>query len=236
MDAALNTFGRLDIVVNNAGNTRFGTIDAISRRDWEQTIAIHLTGTGALCHWAAAHWRKQGPEAGRRIINTSSGVGLTPIPNNPMYVAAKSGIASLTLACAVELAELGVRTNAIAPVARTRISEEVAGDLMKPPPAGFDRMNPANIPPLVVFLASPTCRFTGRVFGLIGDSLTVFDGWSVSHHFDNGAEPWTDDALAAVLADIPLQQQGQAQALMGVDENVMPPQFVLDALAAVEGV
>jgi hypothetical protein len=152
-----------------------------------------------------------------------------------MYVAAKSGIASLTFACAIELAELGVRANAIAPVARTRISEEVAGDLMKAPPTGFDRMNPANIAPLVVFLASPGCRFTGRVFGLIGDSLTVFDGWSISHHFDNGAEPWTVTGLSAVLADIPVQHHGQGQAIMGVDEYVMPPQVVLDALASVEG-
>jgi NAD(P)-dependent dehydrogenase (short-subunit alcohol dehydrogenase family) len=234
VDTALQAFGRLDIVVNNAGITRFGTIDVISRQDWEQTIAVNLSGTGALCHWAAAHWRKEGPENGRRIINTSSGVGLGPIPNNPMYVAAKSGVASLTIACAVELADLGVRANALAPVARTRISEEVAGDLMNPPATGFDRMDPANVSPVVVYLASPACAFTGRVFGIIGDSLTVYEGWTVSQHFDNGDDRWTVDGVATVLAGVPPQYRSAAQAIVGVEDALTPPSDVVEALAAVE--
>src|SRR5262249_16960626 len=85
VDAAVKTFGRLDILVNNAGIARFATIDKLTRRDWERTIAVNLTGTAAMCHWAASHWRERGPEAGRRIINTTSGVGLTPPPGNPPY-------------------------------------------------------------------------------------------------------------------------------------------------------
>lgn len=126
VQAALKAFGRLDIVVNNAGVTRFTTLEKASRRDWERTIAVNLTGTAAICHWAAVHWREQGPEPGRRIINTSSGVGLFPMPGDPMYVASKAGIAALTIALAGELAELGVRVNALAPIARSRISEFVA--------------------------------------------------------------------------------------------------------------
>jgi NAD(P)-dependent dehydrogenase (short-subunit alcohol dehydrogenase family) len=235
IDAAVDAFGRIDIVVNNAAITRFGNIDAISKRDWEQTIAVNLTGTGSVCHWAGAHWRKQGPEAGRRIINTSSSVGLGPIPNNPMYVAAKAGVAAMTISCALELADLGVRANAIAPVARTRISQEVAGSLMDPPPTGFDRFNPENVSPVVVFLASPACQFTGRVFGIIGDTLTVFEGWSATRHFVNGEKAWTTDGLAAVLADVPAQHPSKAQAIVGVDDVVVPPRDVLDAVAAFEG-
>lgn len=234
VDAALRAFGRLDILVNNAGIARFGTIDAVSRLDWERTVAVNLTGTGALCHWAAAHWRAQGPAAGRRIINTSSGVGLTPHPNSPMYAAAKAGVAALTIACAIELAELGVRVNALAPVARTRISEFIAADLVKTVPAGFDPVSPDHPAAVVAYLASPSCRFTGRVFGIIGDKLTIYDGWSIGHDVDNGSRGWTLDSLRAALADVPAQQRGKSQGVMGVDDLLTPPNAALDALAAIE--
>ncbi|MBO4253331.1 SDR family NAD(P)-dependent oxidoreductase [Streptomyces griseorubiginosus] len=231
---ALEAFGRLDIVVNNAGISRFGTIDAISRRDWERTVAVNLTGTAALCHWAAAHWRKQGPEPDRRIINTSSGVGLSPVSGNPMYVATKAGVAALTIALAIELAELGVRANALAPVARSRISETVAPDLMKPVEQGFDRMDPENVAAIVPYLASPLCRFTGRTFGIVGDDLTVFDGWTVSRHLNNAEQRWTPEALQAALADVPLQQEVTEQAVIGVEKALSPSQEVLAALEAAE--
>ncbi|MFD5258281.1 SDR family NAD(P)-dependent oxidoreductase [Streptomyces bobili] len=234
VQAAVKSFGRLDIVVNNAGISRFGTIDNISRRDWERTIAVNLNGTAALCHWAAAHWRAQGPEAGRRIVNTSSGVGLFPIPGNPMYVAAKAGVAALTIAAARELAELGVRVNGVAPVARSRISETVAPHLMKPVEEGFDRMGPENVAALVAYLASPLCRFTGRILGIVGDDLTVLDSWTVSRHLNNAGQRWTSDALEAALVDVPLQQEVAQQSLFGVETAQVPPQEVLAALEAVE--
>jgi len=234
VEAALAAFGRLDIVVNNAGVGRFGTIDVVSRRDWERTIAVNLNGTAALSHWAAAHWREQGPRPGRSIINTTSGVGLFPLPGNPMYVASKAGVAALTVACAVELAGLGVRVNGVAPVARSRISEFVAAELVKPVEDGFDRMDPENVAAVVAFLASPMCRFTGRIFGVVGDDITVCDGWTVSRHLDNAEQPWTPEALQAALADVPVQQQVTEQAVKGVDTKLSPSQEVLEALAAVE--
>lgn len=234
VEAALKAFGRLDILVNNAGIARFGTIDAVSRQDWERTVVVNLTGTGALCHWTAAHWRAQGPAAGRRIINTSSAVGLTPYRNSPMYAAAKAGVAALTIACAIELAELGVRVNALAPVARTRISEFIAADLVKAVPAGFDPMSPDHPAAVVAYLASPSCRFTGRVFGIIGDILTIYDGWSVGDYAGNASQGWTIESLRGALADVPAQQHGKSQSVMGVDDLLTPPDAALDALAAVE--
>ncbi|WP_313802300.1 SDR family NAD(P)-dependent oxidoreductase [Sphingobium sp.] len=237
VEAAVKEFGRLDIVVNNAAISRFGTIDSISRRDWDQVIAVNLTGTAALCHAAAKYWRAKGAEAGRRIINTSSGVGLTPIPGNPMYAASKAGVAALTISLSIELAELGVRVNGISPIARTRVSEFVAGARM--PPAveqGFDRMSPDHIAALVAYLASPACRFTGRIIGAIGDDLTLWEGWSVSHHADNGEEDWTAAGMEKALADFPIQQNVQTQWIKGVKPAPSPDQLVLDALAAVEAV
>lgn len=234
VDAALSAFGRLDIVVNNAGIARFGTIDRISQRDWERTIAVNLTGTASLSHWAAAHWRKQGPEAGRRIVNTSSGVGLTPQKENPMYVAAKAGVAALTVACALELAELGVRVNGLAPAARSRISEFVVGEMMSRIPEGFDRMAPEHSATMVAYLASPLCPFTGRIFGVIGDDVTVFDGWTVPHAIANGERSWTVESLHAALADVPIQQRGQTQALKGTTEYAAPSDEALAQLKAVE--
>jgi NAD(P)-dependent dehydrogenase (short-subunit alcohol dehydrogenase family) len=235
VEAALEAFGRLDIVVNNAGIARFASIDKVTRHDWERTVAVNLTGTAALCHWASAYWRKQGPEAGRRIVNTSSGVGLTPHPGNPMYASAKAGVAALTISCAIELAELGVRVNGLAPVARSRISEFVAGPLMSHIPDGFDPMSPEHAGAVVAFLASPLCPFTGRIIGVIGDHVTVYDGWTVAHHVANGDRNWTIDTLQTALADIPLQQHGSTQGIKGVDVLRTPPDEVLRRLAAVEG-
>lgn len=231
---AVESFGRLDIVVNNAGIARFGAIDAITRKDWDQTIGTNLTGTAALCHWAAKHWRQQGPEAGRRIVNTSSGVGLTPLPGNPMYVAAKAGVAAITVSTAIELAELGVRVNAIAPVARSRISQHVAGALMNPVEQGFDAMAPEHIAALVVYLASPECRFTARVLGVVGDHLTLYDGWTVSQQIGNGANAWTHEGIAAALEAFPIQQQGTGQSIRGTAPNPTPAPAVLEQLAQVE--
>ncbi len=234
VEKAIGAFGRLDIVVNNAGIARFAKLHNATREDWERTIAVNLTGTAALCHWAAAHWRKEGPEAGRRIVNTSSGVGLHPVPGNPMYVAAKAGIAALTVSCALDLAELGVRVNGLAPVARSRISEFVAGAMMANVPEGFDRMSPEHAATVVAFLASPQCPFTGRIIGVVGDNVHIYNGWTVAHHISNGQQKWTIDKLSAALADFPAQQIAPMQSINGVEVLSMPPDATLEQLAAIE--
>lgn len=235
VDSAVRSFGRLDIVVNNAGIARFGTIDTVSRHDWERTIAVNLNGTAALCHWAAAHWRAQGPEAGRRIINTTSGVGLWPQTNNPMYVAAKAGVAALTIACALELAELGVRVNALAPVARTRISEFVVGsEAIAKRDDGFDFWSPEHPAAFATYLASPSCRFTGQIFGIVGDSAILCNGWSVAHHTSGGSQEWSLDAIRAVLDEVPTQLRSTAQGVPGVADHLTPPDATEAMLAEIE--
>jgi NAD(P)-dependent dehydrogenase (short-subunit alcohol dehydrogenase family) len=234
VESALQAFGRLDIVVNNAGIARFATIDKVTRRDWERTIAVHLTGTAALSHCAAAYWRDKGPEGGRSILNTSSAVGLHPVPRNPMYVAAKAGIAALTISSATELAEFGVRVNCLAPVARSRVSEVVAAELMTKIPQGFDPMSPEHVAAVAAFLVSPLCPFTGRIVGVVGDDVTIYQGWTVVHHLSNGNRKWTVDTLRTAFANVPVQQSSTSQSVEGVEELRTPSDEVLKQLAAVE--
>lgn len=234
VDAAVSAFGGLDIVVNNAGITRGAPIEKATRKDWERTIGVNLTGTGAVCHWAAVYWRSKGPAAGRRLINTTSNMGLMPHPNDSMYSASKAGIAALTIVWAMELAELGVRVNGIAPIARSRISESVATDLMRLPSSGFDRMSPDHAATLVTYLASSACAFTGRIFGVIGDDITLFEGWTINRYIHNGETKWPLEELAAAMATLPAVQDGQTQGLKGMAPNQTPAQSVLDVLAAIE--
>ncbi len=210
VERTVQYFGRLDIVVNNAGICRFGAMGEMTREDWDLSIATNLTGTAALSHWAAHHWRALGPRSGRAIVNTSSPAGTNPVAGSPSYCASKAGVAALTIAAAAELARLGVRVNAIAPMARTRMTMAVAAHdaAMKPVDGGFDRVAPEHVAPLVVYLASPHCRFTGRVFGIEGDDLYLFDGWSAERHFNNQQRRWSVDSLDAALAEVDSQDRG----------------------------
>ncbi len=210
VDAAVAAFGTLDIIVNNAGICRFATTDAMTEQDWSLTIAVNLTGTAALSHWAAAYWRTQGPHPGRAIVNTSSPAGTNPAPGSPSYCASKAGVAALTIASSIELAALGVRVNAIAPMARTRMTLDVPAldEIMKPVESGFDRVAPEHVSPLVVYLASDRCRFTGRIFGIEGDDLFLFEGWSAEHPFNNGRRPWSLETLDEALAGVDRQDRG----------------------------
>lgn len=234
VDTAVGTFGRLDIVVNNAAIARGGAIHTLSALDWERSIAVNLTGAAAMTHWAGAYWLKQGAQAGRSIINTSSPVLIPPVPNGAPYVASKAGIATLTMTSALELAELGVRVNAIAPVARTRISQTMAPDLMKPINEGFDPMAPENVSALVVYLASPRCQITGRLLGVVGDRLFVYDSWTVAHGFDNEGAQWSDEALDAALGAVPLQQRVIGLGGHGPREQPAPSDAALEALDRIE--
>ena len=179
--AALSAFGRLDVVVNNAGFVRDRMFANATEDEWDAVMRVHLKGHFCLSRHAAAHWRdeaKAGRPVDARIVNTSSGAGLQGSVGQSAYSAAKGGIAALTLVQAAELARYGVTANAIAPSARTRMTETVFADMMKKPEQGFDVMDPANVSPLVVWLGSAASReVTGRVFEVAGGSISLADGW-----------------------------------------------------------
>lgn len=178
---AIESFGRLDVLVNNAGFLRDRMIFTASEEEWDAVVRVHLKGHFCPTRHAAAHWRdraKAGDTVEARIVNTSSGAGLMGSVGQGAYSAAKGGIATLTLVEAAELGRYGVTANAIAPAARTRMTEAVFADRMAAPDAGFDPNDPSNIAPLVVWLGSAdSADVTGRVFEVEGGVISVADGW-----------------------------------------------------------
>ncbi len=206
---AIDTFGRLDVLVNNAGFVRDRMLVSMTEAEWDDVIRVHLKGHFAPLRHAAAYWRgqaKPGSPVDAAVINTSSGAGLLGSVGQASYSAAKAGIATLTLVAAAELGRYGVTVNAIAPSARTRMTEQVFAEMMAKPERGFDAMDPANVPPLVVWLASPLARHvTGRVFEVGGGVISVADGWRHGPRADKGARwdpaeigPVVDKLIAAV--------------------------------------
>lgn len=227
---AVATFGGLDIVVNNAGINRPASVIAMTEADFDLEIGVHLKGTAAVSHHAARFWAERAPAAGRAIVNTTSPVGVHPMPNGGAYGAAKAGIAALTQVHAQELAGLGVRVNAIAPCARTRmVMASPSVDELMPRGTGFDRHAPEHVSPLVVYLASPACRFTGRVFGVEGPDVALYTPWNAERLFTHDSG-WTPEALALALADEPEQAAIRAFYPGGRIETVSPPNRTLKAL------
>ena len=200
--AALDAFGRLDAVVNNAGFVRDRMFANASEEEWDAVIRVHLKGHFCVSRHAVAHWRdraKAGDVPDARLVNTSSGAGLQGSVGQSAYAAAKAGITALTLVQAAELARYGVTANAIAPSARTRMTETVFADMMRAPAGGFDAMDPANVSPLVAWLASAESGdVTGRVFEIAGGGLCVADGWRSGPRVDQGARFAADEIGAAV--------------------------------------
>ncbi|WP_328550555.1 SDR family oxidoreductase [Streptomyces sp. NBC_00366] len=191
---ALTTYGRLDTLVNNAGFLRDRMLVNLDEDDWDAVLRVHLRGHFLPLKHAAAHWRTQA-KAGRmptaRIVNTSSGAGLLGSVGQGNYSAAKAGIVGLTLVAAAELARYGVQVNAIAPAARTRMTEGTFADTMTAPVSGFDAMAPENVSPLVVWLGSAASTgVSGRVFETEGGRITVMDGWRPGPSADKDAR-WT---------------------------------------------
>lgn len=178
---AADAFGSLDALVNNAGINRDRMLVGMSEAEWDAVLRVDLKGHFAPMRHAAAYWRERSkaghrPEA--RIVNTSSGAGLMGSVGQGNYAAAKAGIAALTQVAAVEFARYGITVNAIAPSARTAMTEAVFAEQMRAPESGFDAMHPANVSPLVVWLASAEAGdVTGRVFEIEGGRLSIADGW-----------------------------------------------------------
>lgn len=208
VDSALERFGRLDVVVNNAGFVRDRMFVSCTPEEWDAVLRVHLKGHFCVSRRACDHWRAES-KAGRgvdaRILNTSSGAGLQGSIGQSAYSAAKAGIAALTLVQAAELARYGVTANAIAPSARTRMTEGAFADMMKKPAQGFDAMDPANVSPLLVWLGSAESRdVTGRVFEVAGGKLGIADGWRTGPELDKGAR-WEPDEIGAAVAALLLK-------------------------------
>ncbi|MDZ4826661.1 MAG: SDR family oxidoreductase [Actinomycetota bacterium] len=183
VQTAIDAFGGLDVLVNNAGFVRDRMLVSAGEDEWDAVIRVHLKGHFAPTRHAGHYWRTQakaGEPVDARIVNTSSGAGLFGSVGQGAYSAAKAGIAALTLVEATELGRYGVTANAIAPAARTRMTEEVFAERMAAPESGFDANHPGNVSPLVVWLGSTDSRgVTGRVFEVEGGVISVADGW---HH------------------------------------------------------
>jgi NAD(P)-dependent dehydrogenase (short-subunit alcohol dehydrogenase family) len=206
VEGAIDAFGRLDVVVNNAGFVRDRMFVNVAEEELDAVVRVHLKGHFAVARWAAAHWRdraKAGDANDARIINTSSGAGLLGSVGQAAYSAAKGGILALTLVQAAELGRYGVTANAIAPAARTRMTEEVFAATMAPPPeGGFDAMAPENVSPLVVWLGSAeSAGITGRVFEVEGGRIGVADGWQHGPTSDKGAR-WDPAEIGPVVRDL----------------------------------
>jgi NAD(P)-dependent dehydrogenase (short-subunit alcohol dehydrogenase family) len=199
---AIDTFGGLDVLVNNAGFLRDRMVFTTAEDEFDAVMRVHLKGHFATTRHATEWWRAQtkaGVEVDARLINTSSGAGLMGSVGQGVYSAAKAGIAALTLVASAEMARYGVTANAIAPAARTRMTEEIFADRMQAPDSGFDANDPANISPLVVWLGSADSRdVTGRVFEVEGGEISVADGWQHGPRVDRGARWAPGDVGPAV--------------------------------------
>jgi NAD(P)-dependent dehydrogenase (short-subunit alcohol dehydrogenase family) len=200
---AVNEFARLDVLVNNAGILRDAFIAGMTESQWDAVIAVHLKGHAATLHHAAAYWKAQtkaGETVNASVINTASASG-TFMPNAGQgnYGAAKAGIAALTLVAADELERYGVRVNAIAPIARTRLTLATPGMgalfAEEVPEGEFDAFSPANISPLVARLADANCKITGKVFAVQGGAISELAGWHDVTTIESDG-PWTVADLA----------------------------------------
>jgi len=202
---AVEAFGRLDTLVNNAGLVRDRMLVNLSEQEWDEVVRVDLKGHFAPLRHAAAYWRdeaKAGRPVAARVVNTSSGAGLLGSVGQANYAAAKAGVAALTQVAAAELARYGITVNAIAPSARTGMTAAVFADAMRAPEGGFDAMAPENVSPLVVWLGSADAGdVTGRVFEVSGGAVSLCDGWRHGEPADAGAR-WEPAALGPVVRDL----------------------------------
>jgi NAD(P)-dependent dehydrogenase (short-subunit alcohol dehydrogenase family) len=203
--AALDAFGRLDAVVNNAGFVRDRMFVSCTPEEWDAVIRVHLRGHFCVSRHAVDHWRaeaKAGRPVDARIINTSSGAGLQGSIGQSAYSAAKAGIATLTLVQAAELARYGITANGLAPNARTRMTEQAFGEAMNERQGDFDVFAPQNTGPLVAWLVSDRSKdVTGQVFELIGGKIRIALGWTDGPEHDIGRK-WEPAELGEKILEL----------------------------------
>jgi len=205
IDAAVATYGDLHVLVNNAGILRDRVLINMTEDEWDAVIHVHLKGHFVPTRHAAAYWREQtkaGQDVTASVINTSSTSGLLGNPGQTNYGAAKAGIAAFTTIAATELARYGVRVNAITPNARTRMTVETPGlaDIVAAPTdaAAFDAWDPANIAPLVAYLATRGCPATGKVYFILGGQIRLFQPWTLTDTLEKD-DRWTVEELQAEM-------------------------------------
>jgi NAD(P)-dependent dehydrogenase (short-subunit alcohol dehydrogenase family) len=203
IDRAIAAFGRVDILVNNAGILRDRMLVNMEEHEWDAVIEVHLKGHFAPTRHAATHWRersKAGDQVAARVINTSSPSGVFGNVGQVNYGAAKAGVVGFTLIAAQELQRYGVTVNAIAPNARTRMTEAAFGEIPLPED-GFDPADPSNNSPIVVALCADEAQeITGQVFFVYGGVVNMLSGWKAGELFASD-ERWDPDALLQELRD-----------------------------------
>lgn len=201
----LEAFGRIDTLVCNAGFLRDRMLVNMSESEWDAVQRVHLKGHFVPSRLVMGHWRdlhKAGNPVSGRIVNTSSGAGLMGSIGQGNYAAAKAGIAALTIQQGAEWGRYGTLANAIAPDARTRMTEGVFDDMAEPVEGAFDVKDPANASPLVVWLGSDACDVTGRMFEIVGGKINVCDGWQHGYAVDIGRKYAPDEVGDAVHESI----------------------------------
>jgi NAD(P)-dependent dehydrogenase (short-subunit alcohol dehydrogenase family) len=209
IQTAIDAFGELHVLVNNAGILRDRMITNMSEAEWDAVIQVHLKGHFVPLHFAAAYWRdlaKAGSPLKASVINTSSTSGLFGNVGQTNYGAAKTGIATLAIISQMELDRYGVRVNAIAPSAMTRLIQTIPGVENRPQPAEgeFNASDPGNISPFVAYLATEDCPIKGRVFFVAGGDVSLFQPFSLVDTIHKDGR-WTVEELekeAAHFADV----------------------------------
>jgi NAD(P)-dependent dehydrogenase (short-subunit alcohol dehydrogenase family) len=212
IDQAVETFGSLDVLINNAGILRDKMSFNMDEAEWDAVVNVHMKGHFCTSRHAAAYWRAKAKETGEPargvIVNTTSESGLYGNAGQVNYAAAKAGIASMTIVMARELERSGVRVNCIAPVARTRLTEAVAGEHMKPDETGFDRFAPDNVAAVAVWLASDLgTGINGQVVKVQGGVVQLLEGWRPLTEATSD-KPWTIDSVDAVRAELFAKSDG----------------------------
>lgn len=208
--AAIEAFGDLHAVVNNAGIERHAALENMTEDQFDSVVAVNLKGTFIVSRWAARYWRAQvdqhGPGVDRIIINTASGSGLTtPLPLQSNYAASKAAVGAMTIVHALELARLGVRVNCLSPsMIRTRTSSDVVpGFRDAPPEGGVDPRDPMRMAPVAAYLATAGCPMTGQFLAVRGGTVTLLRNWSRDGHVQCDDRPWTVGDLAPAVEALP---------------------------------